>query len=145
MFFRKLIKTYPEEMSKFLLELVKSEDANTRRFVAETLRPVQENRWFYKNTDYPLSILKNMFKESSPYPRTSVGNNLSDLARQLPELVYGLVKELVDSGDKNAYWIAYRACRNLVKKEPVRVMDLLNVDDYIYKKRRYMRNYYPGN
>jgi len=146
MFSRKLIKTYPDEMSEYLLELVKSEDANTRRFVAETLRPVQENRWFYKNPDYPLSILKKkMFQESSPYPRTSVGNNLSDLARQLPELVYGLVKELVDSGDKNAYWIAYRACRNLVKKEQVRVMDLLNVDEYIYKKRRYRRNGYPGN
>ena len=145
MFFRKLIKKHPEEMSKFLLELVKSEDANTRCFVAETLRPVQENRWFYKNPDYPLSILKNMFKESSHYPRTSVGNNLSNLARQLPEIVYGLVKELVDSGDKNSYWIAYRACRNLVKKEPVRVLDLLNVDDYIYKKRRYRRNDYPGN
>ena len=86
-----------------------------------------------------------MFQECSPYPRTSVGNNLSDLARQLPELVYGLVKELVDNGDKNSYWIAYRACRNLVKKEPVRVLDLLNVDDYIYKKRRYRRNDYPGN
>ena len=145
MFFRKLIKTYPAEMSEFLLELVKSEDANIRRFVAETLRPVQENRWFYKNPDYPLSILKKMFKESSPYPRTSVGNNLSDLARQLPELVYGLVNELVDSGDKNAYWIAYRACRNLVKEDPDRVMDLLNVDEYIYKKRRYRRNDYPGN
>ena len=132
-------------MRGYLLELVKSEDANTRRFVAETLRPVQENRWFYKNPNYPLSILKNMFKESSPYPRTSAGNNLSDLARQLPDLVYGLVTELVDSGDKNAYLIAYRACRNLVKEDPVRVMDLLNVDDYIYKKRRYRRNDYPGN
>jgi len=132
-------------MSEYLLELVKSEDANTRRFVAETLRPVQENRWLYKNPDYPLSILKNLFKESSPYPRTSVGNNLSNLARQLPDLVYGLVKELVDSGDKNAYRIAYRACRNLVKEEPDRVMDLLSVDDYIYKKRRYRRNDYFGN
>ncbi|KAF5433217.1 3-methyladenine DNA glycosylase AlkC [Candidatus Methanophagaceae archaeon] len=145
MFFRKLIKKHPEEMSEYLLQLVKSEDANIRRFVGETLRPVQENRRFYKNTEYPLSILKKMFKESSPYPRTSVGNNLSDLARQLPELVYGLVKELVDSRGKNAYWIAYRACRNLEKKEPVRVLDLLKVDDYIYKKMRYRRNDYPGN
>ena len=62
MFFRKLIKTYPDEMSEYLLELVKSEDANIRRFVAETLRPVQENWWFYKNPDYPLSILKKCFK-----------------------------------------------------------------------------------
>ena len=145
MFFRKLIKKHSGKMKKYLLKLVKSRDANIRRFVAETLRPVQENRWFYKNPDYPLSILKNMFKESSSYPRTSVGNNLSDLARHLPDLVYDLVKELVDSGDKNSYWIAYRACRNLVKKEPVKVMDLLKVDEYKYKKRIHKRSGYPGN
>jgi hypothetical protein len=65
MFFRKLIKKYPNEMKEYLLQLVESKDDNIRRFVSETLRPVQENRWFYKNPDYPLSLLKNMFKESS--------------------------------------------------------------------------------
>jgi 3-methyladenine DNA glycosylase AlkC len=145
MFSRKLIKKHPGEMKKYLLKLAKSKDANIRRFVGETLRPVQENRWFYKNPDYPLAVLKNMFQESSPYPRTSVGNNLSDLARQLPELVYDLVAELVESGNENSYWIAYRACRNLVKKEPVKVMDLLKVDEYKYKKRIHKRSGYPGN
>ncbi len=145
MFFRKLIKKHPGEMKEYLLKLVKSKDANIRRFVAETLRPVQENRWFYKNPDYSLSILRNMFRESSAYPRTSVGNNLSDLARGLPDLVYDLVAELVESGDKNSYWIAYRACRNLVKKEPGKVMDLLKVDEYKYKKRILKRSGYPGN
>ena len=145
MFFRKLIKKHPGEMKEYLLKLVKSEDANIRRFVAETLRPVQENRWFYRNPDYPLPILRNMFKESSPYPRTSVGNNLSDLARRLPDLVYDLVAELVNSGDENSYRIAYRACRNLVKRDPVKVMDLLKVDEYRYKKRIHKRSGYPGN
>jgi 3-methyladenine DNA glycosylase AlkC len=145
MFFRKLIKKYPGEMKEYLLKLVKSKDANIQRFVAETLRPVQENRWFYSNPGYPLSILRNMFRESAPYPRTSVGNNLSDLARRLPDLVYDLVKELVDSGDRNSYWIAYRACRNLVKKDPVKVMDLLKVDEYKYKKRIHKRSGNPGS
>jgi len=86
-----------------------------------------------------------MFQERLAYPRTSVGKNLSDLARRLPDLVYDLVKELVDSGDKNSYWIAYRTCRNLVKKEPIRVMDLLKVDEYKYKKRIHKRSEYQGN
>ncbi|WXG46894.1 MAG: hypothetical protein WED05_09595 [Candidatus Atabeyarchaeum deiterrae] len=133
MFFRKLIKKYPNEMKKYLLQLLKSEDGNVRRFVGETLRPVQENAWFYSKPEYPLPILRNMFKESFPYARTSVGNNLSDLARKLPDLVYGLVKTLVESGDRNSFWIAYRACRNLVKKQPNKVMDLLKVDEYKYK------------
>jgi len=86
-----------------------------------------------------------MFQERLAYPRTSVGKNLSDLARRFPDLVYDLVKELVDSGDKNSYWIAYRTCRNLVKKEPIRVMDLLKVDEYKYKKRIHKRSEYQGN
>ena len=67
------------------------------------------------------------------------------MTRRLPDLVYDLVKELVDSGDKNSYWIAYRACRNLVKKEPIKVMDLLKVDEYKYKKRIHKRSEYQGN
>ena len=145
MFFKKLIRKYPREMKVYLLQLVKSEDPNVRRFVSETLRPVEENSWFYRNPEYPLSILRNMFKESSPYPRTSVGNNLSDMARRLPDLVYGLVQELVESGDRNSYWIACRACRNLVKKEPLRVMNLLKVDEYKYKERVYRRSDYQGD
>lgn len=144
MFFRRLIKKYPAELRTFLLQLVESEDPNLRRFVSETLRPVQENRWFYKNPEYPLTVLKHLFREPASYPRTSVGNNLSDLARRLPELVYGLVEELVASGDKNAYWIAYRACRNLVKKEPLWVMNLLQVDEYKYKKSVYQRADYEA-
>jgi 3-methyladenine DNA glycosylase AlkC len=145
MFFRRLIKARPAEMQAFLLRLVKSEDPNLRRFVSETLRPVQENRWFYKDPEYSLTVLKHLFRESAPYPRTSVGNNLSDLARRLPELVYSLVEELVASRNKHSYWIAYRACRNLVKKEPVRVMDLLGVDEYKYKKAVYKREDYEAD
>jgi 3-methyladenine DNA glycosylase AlkC len=145
MFFRKLIKKHQNEASDFLKRLTKSEDPNVRRFVGETLRPVQENRWFYKNPEYSLSILRKMFNESAPYPRTSVGNNLSDLARQLPELVLDLVEQLVNSYDKNSYWIAYRACRNLVKNEPIKVMDLLKVDEYKYKKRIHKRSDYQRN
>ncbi len=141
-FFRKLIQKWPDKIKKYLLELTRSKNPAIRRFVSETLRPVKENRWFYKNPDYPLSILRNMFKESSEYPRTSVGNNLSDLARHLSDLVFELVKELVASRDRNSYWIAYRACRNLVKNEPIRVMSLLHVDEYRYKKKVYKRSEY---
>jgi 3-methyladenine DNA glycosylase AlkC len=139
-FFRKLIRRHPDEAREYLLRLAKSEDDKLRRFVGETLRPVQENRWFYQDPDYPLSIIRGMFKESSAYARTSVGNNLSDLARQCPETVYDVVRELVDNGDKNSYWIAYRACRNLIKKDPLRVMDLLKVDEYKYKERIHKRS-----
>lgn len=140
MFFRKIIKKHPSTAKKILLNLVNSSYSNVRRFVAETLRPVKENKWFYERPEYPLSILRNLFKESEKYPRTSVGNNLSDLAKQHPELVYKLVKELTESGNENSYWIAYRACRNLVKKDKNKVLNLLNVDEYKYKNKKYKRS-----
>ena len=143
MFFRKIIQKWPDEMREYLLMLTGSMDPNIRRFVSETLRPVKENRWSYGNPNYSLTILRNLFRESSEYPRTSVGNNLSDLARHLPDLVFEVVQELVASGDPNSCWIAYRACRNLVKREPIKVMNLLHIDEYRYKKRVYRRSANP--
>jgi 3-methyladenine DNA glycosylase AlkC len=140
MFFRKIIKKHPPTAKKILLNLVNSSYSNVRRFVAETLRPAKENKWFYERPEYPLSILRNLFKESSPYPRTAVGNNLSDLAKRHPDLIYKIIGELVESGNENSYWIAYRACRNLVKKEKNKVMNLLKVDEYKYKNKTYKRS-----
>jgi 3-methyladenine DNA glycosylase AlkC len=139
-FFRKLVKAHPQEARDFYLELVESQDPNLRRFVSESLRPVSENRWLRKDPQYAFSILRLMYRERAAYARTSIGNNLSDWSRQCPDMIYSIVEELVASGDKNSYWIAYRACRNLVKKEPLKVMDLLGVDEYKYKERVHRRD-----
>ena len=139
MFFRKIIQHHREDIQAYLLETAKSKDPKLRRFVAETLRPCVENKWIYDKPQYSLKVLRQLFQEKAAYPRTAVGNNLSDLARRLPELVYDLIAELAGTGDQNAYWIAYRACRNLVKKDPIRVMDLLKIDAYKYKQRIYHR------
>ncbi|HOV14990.1 MAG TPA: DNA alkylation repair protein [Spirochaetota bacterium] len=135
-----IIQKYPDETKEFMLKLIKSDSAILRRFAGESLRPIERNKWFHKNPDYQLSIIKNLFKESDPYPRTSAGNNLSDWSRLYPDMVYQIVQELVESGDKNSYWIAYRACRNLVKKEPLKVLDLLKINEYKYKDRYFKRD-----
>jgi 3-methyladenine DNA glycosylase AlkC len=89
-----------------------------------------------------LGIIRHLFFESDPYPRTSVGNNLSDWLRVDEDIAWPIVQELAGNGDQNSYWIAYRACRNLVKKDPIKVMDLLGVDDYKYKKTVHRREDY---
>jgi len=141
-FIRKLIKKYPERMKRWYLKQVKSKNPMSRRFASESLRPVADNLWFKKHPEFTFSIIKNLFTESVPYPRTSVGNILSDWAKIDNEEIYKIVEDLANSHDKNSYWIAYRACRNLVKKEPIRVMNLLGVDVYKYKKRIYYRKDY---
>lgn len=132
---RPLIKAFPSRVREWLLELTRSPDPNLRRFVSESLRPVVENRWFHKQPEYSLGILQRLFREAAPYPRTSVGNNLSDWMRVDPGSAWPIVQRLAESGDPNSYWIAYRACRNLVKKEPARVLELLKITEYKYKDR----------
>jgi 3-methyladenine DNA glycosylase AlkC len=138
--FRKPIEANRELCYDFLFSNSKNDNPNIRRFVCETLRPVVENKWILTDPDYSLIILKNMFKEENEFPRTSVGNNLSDLSKKHPELIFKIIAELVDYGNKNSYWIAYRACRNLVKKNPHKVMDILKVNEYHYKDRNYHRD-----
>jgi 3-methyladenine DNA glycosylase AlkC len=137
--FHKLIKPCREVTLPWLRQVVQSDRPNLRRFASETLRPVTDNRWLNAEPETSLGILRFLFCESHPYPRTSVGNNLSDLARRNPRLILGIVKDLVDNGDKNSYWIAYRACRNMVKVSPEEVMDILRVDEYHYKDRNFYR------
>lgn len=136
---RPLIKAFPDQIREWYLELVCSPEPNLRRFVSESLRPVVENRWFHKTPEYALEIIEHLFQETAPYPRTSVGNSLSDWMRVDQETAWPIVKQLAKSGDPNSYWIAYRACRNLVKKQPYKVLDLLDVDEYKYKNRVHRR------
>jgi 3-methyladenine DNA glycosylase AlkC len=137
--FHKLIKPCREVVLPWLKQVAQSDKPNIRRFVSETLRPVTDNRWLNVEPETSLGILRLLFREAHPYPRTSVGNNLSDLARRNPKLILGIVRDLVDSGDKNSYWIAYRACRNMVKESPEEIMDILGVDEYHYKDRNFYR------
>ncbi len=137
--FHGVIAAQREAVLPWLQQMAESSSPNLRRFAAESLRPVTFNRWINQQPEYSLSVLRRMFREPHPYPRTSVGNNLSDLSRRQPELIFGIIAELVASGDPNSYWIAYRACRNLVKKDPMRVMDLLGVEEYHYKDRNFYR------
>jgi 3-methyladenine DNA glycosylase AlkC len=137
--FHKLVKPCQEVALPWLRQVAQSDRPNVRRFVSETLRPVTDNRWLQDEPETSLGILRLLFRESHPYPRTSVGNNLSDLARRNPKLILGIVRALVDSGNKNSYWIAYRACRNMVKVSPEEIMDILGVDEYHYKDRNFYR------
>lgn len=138
-FVRKLIKAYPDQMLSWYLEKTQSPNESMRRFTSESIRPVADNKWFRKNPNFCFAVLENLYAEPKNYPRTSVGNSLSDWARIDKERVYQIIEKLVESGNKNSYWIAYRACRNLVKTEPEKVMKILNIDEYRYKTKVYTK------
>jgi len=137
--FQKFLEPNKEAILPWLKRMAKSESPNVRRFVSEMLRPVSKGRWLRQEPDYSLSVLRLLFHETHAYPRTSVGNNLSDLSKDHPEKIFAVVEELIKTEDENSNWIAHRACRNLVRKYPERVMDTLGVNEYHYKDRHFYR------
>lgn len=139
---RKLIKKFPDKMQKWYLKMVRSENPLQRRFACESLRPVADNGWFKKRPEFVFPIICNLYAEHEEYPRTSIGNALSDWMRVDEERTLKIVRKLAKSGNTDSYWIAYRACRNLVKKQPLLVMDMLGIDHYRYKDRNFKRERY---
>lgn len=139
-FFRKLIKSFPDKIHSWYKKMAQSKHPMQRRFAIESLRPVVENHWLKKKPEFAFSILELMYKENVEYPRTSVGNSLSDWMRIDEKRVLDVVKKLAGSGNKDSYWIAYRACRNIVKRDPGLVMNILKIDRYKYKDREFDRN-----
>lgn len=137
-YIKKVVKKYPSEMKQWYLTMVSSPSPNKRRFVSESLRPVTENKWMIQDPDYPLSIISHLLEESDAYPRSSVGNNLSDWFRVNECITWPIVEQLAQSSNEHARWIAYRACRNVVKKSPARVMQMLGIGEYKYKNRHYL-------
>lgn len=141
-FIRKLSKEFPELMFHWYLKMVKSVDAKQRRFVSESLRPVADNQWIHKQPEFALSIIEHLFCEKESYPRISVGNNLSDWMRIDEERTMKIIERLVRNGNSNSYWIACRACRNVVKTKPIQVMSLLGSEKYTYKNNVYYKKDY---
>lgn len=139
-FVRKIIKKHPNYMQTWYLKMVTSENSMQRRFACESLRPVATNGFLKKNPNFAFSIIQNLYEESEDYPRTSIGNSLSDWMKIDEKKTLEIVRTLANNGNKNSYWIAYRACRNLVKKHPILVMDILKTDQYIYKDRKFYRS-----
>ncbi|MHA1310525.1 MAG: DNA alkylation repair protein [Candidatus Helarchaeota archaeon] len=121
------LKTNREKTIEFLRKWIKSENPNFRRFVAESLRPRAEIKWLRDPTqnDEILKILTELNHDNSIYVRKSVGNNLKDLSKYMPEKILTLIEEwlnekekLNEKEQKNLIWTIYQALRWLKDKNP---------------------------
>jgi len=88
------LKKEPEITLDFLSKWAKSENKNIRRLVAEGLRPQAEVKWLRDaaKNDKVLEILTILNKDPSIYVRKSVGNNIKDLSKYMPEKMLNLME-----------------------------------------------------
>jgi len=133
------IKHYPEILFPKLEAWAKSSNPNIRRVVAESLRPRAEIIWLRNpdKNDHVLEILSLMRQDPAEYVRKSVGNNLKDLTKYMPEKILSLAESWVeaarinvsldivsrskkDLGDENYYliWTLKQAMRWIQARNP---------------------------
>jgi 3-methyladenine DNA glycosylase AlkC len=91
---RECLKTNKQETINSLWSYVHSKDENLRRIVSESLRPLADIPWL-RNPDRNgsiLELLEILKADPSVYVRKSVGNNLKDLSKYMPEIVLDQLK-----------------------------------------------------
>lgn len=121
------LKSQKECTLQLLREWAQDSNENIRRLVAESLRPKTEIKWLRDSTKNQavLDILTILNHDPSIYVRKSVGNNLKDLTKYMPEKSLDLVetwlavKDQLDAkGQKNLIWTIYHALKWLKAKKP---------------------------
>jgi 3-methyladenine DNA glycosylase AlkC len=158
------LKKIPQKCIKFLSESTSSDNENLRRLVAETLRPRADIKWLRdpSENDFVLKILTKLRTDPSIYVRKSVGNNLKDLSKYMPEKVLKLMQKWILEANivvhaelseekgltkeqKRLIWTIKHAMRWIQKKEPKyhsKLENILGINYVLYfdeKKNRFAK------
>ena len=105
-------------------------DHHLRRFASEGIRPrlpwARRLPGFVADPLPVLEVLEPLRSDPSKYVRTSVANNLNDIAREHPDLVLDLAERWArDSPTPETAWTVRHALRTLVKEGDQRALALL--------------------
>jgi 3-methyladenine DNA glycosylase AlkC len=94
---RKTLKKYPNETLALLEKWIESPSENLRRLSIESTRPMQDIPWL-RDSNKNIRIIEMLSKlktDKSLYVRKSVGNNLKDLTKYMPEEILELMSKWI--------------------------------------------------
>ncbi|UCE14714.1 MAG: hypothetical protein JSV04_05910 [Candidatus Heimdallarchaeota archaeon] len=133
---RELMQAFPDEVLQLYdNKWISHPEANVRRCVSESLRPVlvEGKNWLREEPEEVIKRLKRLNQDTSLYVRKSVGNNLADISRRYPDLVLSTLRKwlLENDYDKKTFFIARKACRRVIKSHPDEVTELLRGESVI--------------
>lgn len=94
---RKGLVSFPDMTIYTMKNWIHSESENLRRLVTESCRPLNDVKWLRNplKNDEILNILSVLKSDPSEYVRKSVGNNLKDLTKYMPEKILNLFDDWI--------------------------------------------------
>lgn len=116
-----------KRMMRQMLEWAGSDNHHVRRLASEGCRP--RLPWavslpaFKKDPQPVLKILQRLKNDDSEYVRRSVANNLNDISKDNPEIVFAIAQRWLGK-NKNTNRLIKHACRTLLKQGDQQVLNL---------------------
>jgi 3-methyladenine DNA glycosylase AlkC len=125
---RSFLLRHPERTLARLREWTSDPDPHVRRLCSEGTRP--RLPWgkrlpaFIADPAPLLPILEALKNDPSLYVRRSVANHLGDIAKDHPELVFGLCERWLNGASKEVRWLIRHALRHPAKKSNRTALEL---------------------
>ena len=117
---RAFLMRFQERTLERLKAWTKDPDVHVRRLCSEGTRP--RLPWairipaFIKDPGPVLPILEALKDDSQLYVRRSVANHLGDIAKDHPDLVFGICERWLEGASADRRWIIRHALRHPAKK-----------------------------
>jgi 3-methyladenine DNA glycosylase AlkC len=117
---RPFLERHPQATLARLAEWTRDPDPHVRRLVSEGTRPrlpwASRLREFQRDPAPVLALLERLKDDPALYVRRSVANNLNDIGKDHPEVLFEVARRWKADADANRQWIVKHALRSAVKR-----------------------------
>ena len=117
---RAFIERYPQKTMARLREWARDPDVHVRRLVSEGTRPrlpwASRLRAFQENPAPVLALLELLKDDPDLYVRRSVANNLNDIGKDHPEILFATCERWLQGASPEREWLVRHALRSSVKR-----------------------------
>jgi 3-methyladenine DNA glycosylase AlkC/urease beta subunit len=117
---RAFIERHPAATLARLAEWTRDPSVHVRRLVSEGTRPrlpwARRLRDFQRDPRPVLELLELLKDDPELYVRRSVANNLNDIGKDHPELLFATARRWLEDADANRRWLVAHALRSAVKR-----------------------------
>ena len=130
---RAFIEYYPEQSFELFQKWITDPSPHVRRLVSEGTRPrlpwAGRLRKLQADPSPIIPILEALKDDPELYVRRSVANNLNDIGKDHPQLVYQLLAKWQNDSNKNRDWVISHALRSAIKRCEPQALALLGYRD----------------
>lgn len=128
---RAFLERHPQQTLQRLHKWASDPNHHVRRLVSEGTRPrlpwAGRLREFQRDPRPVLALLELLKDDPELYVRRSVANNLNDIGKDNPDLLYATAKNWLQDASEERRWVVQHALRSAIKRGEVGALQVMGV------------------